>query len=87
MSTNTNQSGIIKRIFVETHDVITYAKFTLIGDKTIYAFSTREHDIRKKLELTSPGDTIEFEHGITGWLLKDKVLLKFTNITLDSEIG
>jgi hypothetical protein len=77
----------IKRIFVETHDTTTYVKFTLVDDKNIYKFHTRENTIRENLEFTQPGDEVSFEYGTTGWLLKDIALLKFENITLNKEIG
>lgn len=80
-------SGTVKRIFVGTSDVHTYARFTLLGENTIHGVTTTDHDVRKELELTTPGDDISFEYELTGWVIKINTLRMFENSTLNNELS
>ncbi len=87
MSNNVVPSGKIKRIFVQTFDTVTSARFTLEGHKTIFDIKTSESKIREELELTVPGDDVFFEYQLTGLIFKENSFLKFKNLTLDSELN
>jgi hypothetical protein len=84
---STRVSGQVKRIFVDTHDVTTYAKFTLVGNNTVFSASTTDHDVRDRLQLTAPGDNVGFEYEAVGWLLKVNNFIEFINNTLALDLG